>query len=281
MLLATATTMSRPDPDEGVLEAALAAAGVATETRCWDDPAVDWAAADLCVIRSTWNYVHHHREFLAWVDRCAAVTSLWNPPPVVLWNSHKRYLVELAGRGLPVVPTRLVPRGGQGVRLDEVAADWPARFEHLVVKPAVSAGSFATVRVARADPGVGQAHLDAHLPARDMLVQPYLPSVEAEGERALVWLDGAITHQVRKNPRFTGDREQVSVALPVPADEQEVAERILAAAPRPLLYARIDLARDPEGKPCLMELELIEPLLFLRQSPEAAARMAAAIVARL
>jgi glutathione synthase/RimK-type ligase-like ATP-grasp enzyme len=281
VILATASTLSRPDPDEGVLEAALAAAGVESATLSWDDPEVAWASARACVIRSTWNYVHHHREFLAWADRCAGVTALWNPAPVVRWNSHKAYLAELAEGGLPVVPTQVVRRGTQDARLEELVAGWPAGFEHVVVKPAVSAGSFATIRVARADLGAGQAHLEQMLPTRDMLVQPYLRSVEGEGERALVWIDGTFTHAVRKSPRFSGEGEQVSPALPVVADERQVAEQILAAAPGPLLYARVDLARDDAGRPCLMELELIEPLLFLRQSPLAAARLAEAIAVRV
>lgn len=281
VIIATATTMSRPDPDEGVLEAALAAIGIGSATLPWDDPTVAWGSARACVIRSTWNYVHHHREFLAWADRCAGQTALWNPAPVVRWNSHKAYLAELAEGGLPVVPTRLVQRGAGGVRVEELVGQWPGGFEHVVVKPAVSAGSFATVRAPRADLTAAQDHLDEFLPGRDMLVQPYLRSVEGEGERALVWIDGAFTHEVRKNPRFSGDREQVSTALSVGREEREVAEKILAAAPAPLLYARIDLARDDAGRWSLMELELIEPLLFLRQSPEAAARLAEAIAVRV
>jgi glutathione synthase/RimK-type ligase-like ATP-grasp enzyme len=258
------------------LLAALAAAGVRAEVRAWDDPGADWASARACLLRSTWNYVRHYPEFLAWIDRCAAGTRLWNPAPVVRWNSHKGYLTELGARGLPVVPTRLVRRG-ERARLEALAADWPA----LVVKPAVGAGSFQALRVSRAELARGQAHLDANLPERDMLVQPYFPGVEAHGERALVWIDGAFTHEVRKSPRFAGDGADISAALPVGAEEQAVAEQILAAAPGPLLYARVDLVRDGDGRPHLMELELVEPSLFIDRFAPGARRLAQAIARRL
>src|SRR5204862_8273129 len=94
VILATASQLPRPDEDDAPLRAALGAHGLTAATCAWDDPAVDWGRARVCVIRSTWNYVPHHRRFLEWVDRCGALTRLWNPPAVVRWNSHKRYLVE-------------------------------------------------------------------------------------------------------------------------------------------------------------------------------------------
>jgi glutathione synthase/RimK-type ligase-like ATP-grasp enzyme len=181
-------------------------------------------------------------------------------------------LLELAAAGIPVVPTRLLPRG-RAASLAEAAAGWP----EVVIKPAISAGSFGTIRVARDDLARGQAHLDAMLPARDMLVQPYFPSVIGHGERAVVWIDGTFTHEIRKHTRFAGDAEQTSLALPVGGAELAVAEQVMAAAPRPLLYARIDLVRDETDRPHLMELELIEPSLFFSGAPDAAARLAAAI----
>lgn len=251
---------------------ALAAAGVVAETRAWDDPTVDWAAARVAVLRSSWNYVRRYPAFMAWAERCAELTALWNPLPAIRWNIHKGYLLELAAAGIPVVPTRLLPRG-RAMSLAEAAAGWP----EVVIKPAISAGSFGTIRVAQEDLARGQAHLDAMLPARDMLVQPYFRSVATHGERAVIWIDGAFTHEIRKHTRFSGEAEQTSTALPVGAAELAVAEQVMAAAPRPLLYARVDLVRDEAGRPHLMELELIEPSLFFSGAPAAAARLAAAI----
>jgi glutathione synthase/RimK-type ligase-like ATP-grasp enzyme len=176
---------------------------------------------------------------------------------------------------LPVVPTRLVPARG-AADLAQLVRDW----DEVVVKPAVSAGSVGTRRIARADVATaGQAHLDQLLAAgHDVLVQPFLTSVESYGERALVWIDGALTHAVRKSPRFAGEQQRISEAVPIAPDEAALAESILAAVVRqPLLYARVDLARDERGRPCVMELELIEPSLFLDRSPAALARLAAAI----
>jgi glutathione synthase/RimK-type ligase-like ATP-grasp enzyme len=278
VILATASRLPRADEDDPLLRAALAAAGVSAQTLAWDDPGVDWGRARACVIRSTWNYVHHYDAFLGWAERCAAVTTLWNPFPIVRWSSHKRYLLELAGAGLPVTPTRLAPQG-QPADLTALAGEW----SQLVIKPAISAGSFKTRRVARAEfATTGQAHLDAVLARHDALVQPFLASVEDYGERALVWIDGALTHAVRKSPRFAGDPQRVSAAsVPIAHDEAALAESVLAAVPQPLLYARVDLARDAHGRPCLMELELVEPSLFLDRAPAAVARLAAAIRERV
>jgi glutathione synthase/RimK-type ligase-like ATP-grasp enzyme len=249
---------------------------VEARTLPWDDPTVDWSSARACVLRATWNYIHHYPEFLSWVDRCGAATALWNPAPVVRWNSHKGYLVELEARGLPVVPSRLAVRGTEA-SLHQLAEDWP----EVVIKPAVGAGSFGTIRVARADFAAGQAHLDSMLAARDMLVQPYFRSVHHHGERAVVWIDGVLTHEVRKSPRFAGEAAGISAGLPVGAPERAVAEQVMAAVPGPLLYARIDLARDDAGRPHLMELELIEPSLFFYRYPPSAEAMAKAIAKRL
>ena len=277
--LATATRMAKQDFDEAPLLAALAAIGVPARVLAWDDPAAQAAfhGAAACLIRSTWNYVHHHDGFCAWADRVGAATLLSNPAPVVRWNSHKRYLQELEARNIPIVPTRLVPRGASA-DLTELLGDWSA----AVIKPAISAGSFGTVRVQADEPEAGQAHLTRFLADRDMLVQRYEPSVEGYGERALVWLDGAFTHGVRKHARFSGDQESVSPdAQPIAPDERALAERILEVVagmiPHPLLYARVDLVRDAEGQPRLMELELIEPSLFFSRQPGSAQRLAAAL----
>jgi hypothetical protein len=255
VILASATVLVDPDEDDAPLHAALKDVGLRAVTRAWDDPAVEWGRARMVVLRSTWNYLHHHERFLGWVDRVSAETRLWNPAPVVRWNSHKGYLLELAARGVPIVPTKLVRRG-EPARLAEVVGDWG----EVVVKPAVGAGSWGTIRVGQGEFEDGQAHLDTLAAERDMLVQPYFRSVHTHGERAVIWIDGQFTHEVRKTPRFSA---------------------VLAAAPQPLLYARVDLARDEAGRPHLMELELIEPSLFFYKHPPATPVMAAAIRRRL
>jgi glutathione synthase/RimK-type ligase-like ATP-grasp enzyme len=277
--IATATSTAKEDFDEAPLREALAAAGVEARWLAWDDPGAQagFAGAAACVIRSTWNYVRQHERFLAWVDQVAAQTRLFNPAPVIRWNSHKRYLLQLEARGVPIVPTRLLAKGNEEA-LADVIGDW----DDVVVKPAVSAGSFGTVRAQRADLRAGEAHLRTFLRERDMLVQRYEPAVEGPGERSLVWIDGALSHAVRKQARFLGDQERVSSqAMPIADDERALAQQVLALAPRPLLYARVDMVRDPQQRPRLMELELIEPSLFFACQPGSAARLAAAIAARV
>lgn len=178
-----------------------------------------------------------------------------NPPDVVRGNLHKRYLLALAARGVPVVPTTLVERG-QTCELTAVAAP-------SIVKPEIGAASMATRRFA---PAEGAA-----------LVQPYVASVDGYGERALVWIDGALSHAVRKAPRLSGDDEHVDGPHPIADDERAVAEAALAPVADRILYARVDLARDAAGRPMVMELQLIEPSLYLLHCPGSADRFAAAL----
>jgi glutathione synthase/RimK-type ligase-like ATP-grasp enzyme len=272
--LASCAVLPEPDADLPPLLDALRAAGLSADVLAWDEPAADFGAARLTLLRSTWNYSERPAEFLAWIDRVAARSALWNRAETVRWNAHKSYLLDLDARGVPAVPTHLVRRGAV-TTLAEVTRE--RGWDDVVVKPAVSAGSRATVR-SRADRREeGEAHLRALLSREDVLVQPYLDSVEGHGERAIVWIDGEPTHAVRKTPRFSGDPESVSAAVPIEADEALLARRAVAAAPGPLLYARVDVARDAAGAPRVMELELIEPSLFFPQCPPALARYVAAV----
>jgi len=283
--LASCRVLPEPDADEQPLVDALRAAGLSVEVLPWDDPGAEdsFAAARLTVLRSTWNYSLQPDAFLAWIDRVAARGSLWNRRETVRWNAHKSYLLDLAERGVPAVPTRLLARGERATLAGVLRErGWSA----AVVKPAVSGGSRETMRVRASDGELdaGEAHLRALLATEDVLVQPYLPSVEGYGERAIVWIDGALTHAVRKSPRFLGDEESVSGAQPIAPDEARLAERAVEAAVAiggPLLYARVDVARGPDGQPCVMELELIEPSLFFPRAPHALARYVDALRARL
>jgi len=274
--LVTCTEMPRPDWDLPILEAAFAARGGAARTVAWDDATVDWSAFDVALIRSTWNYVAHFRAFRSWLDHVAARTRLINPLPAILWNLHKRYLAELAASGIPVVPTVVVPHGTEP-SWDELFE----RFGDVVVKPAVSAGSFATIRVARGDAAAAHAHRAAH-PDRDMLVQPLLASVVAHGESNLVHFGGRFSHAIHKGARWAGQAEQ-SRGLAEPAtDELALAERVLHAAKAhshgPLAYARVDMARGADGQPLLMELEIVEPSLYLDRAPDRATALVDAVL---
>ena len=266
--IATCTRLPEPDPDEEPLLEALAAHGVQARMAAWDDPGEDWPAPAPTVIRSTWNYIHSLDRFLLWARTAAP---LWNPEPIVRWNVHKSYLADLAARGHAVAPTTFHRRGDRVI----ISVD-----REIVIKPTVSAGSFGTRRFAPGEHAAAQIHLDGLLAERDAMVQEYLPSVEGYGERAVVWIDGEVTHAVRKSPRFSGSDEAVSAAVPVAADERAMAQAVLAPYAQDLLSARVDLARVAGGEPVIMELELIEPSLVLVQHPPALARLARAIARR-
>ncbi|HSM13731.1 MAG TPA: hypothetical protein VLA66_06655 [Thermoanaerobaculia bacterium] len=280
--LVTCAELPDLDPDDRPLAAALRASGLSVEIAVWDSPDFDWASARLALLRNPWDYFHRLDEFLAWGERVAAVSRLQNPLDAVRWNLHKRYLVELDRLGAPVVPTVLVERGGE---LGLGALVRERGWGRVVVKPAVSADSWRTLVVDAEGLAEGQAHLDDLAAERDVLVQPFLDSVESEGERCLVFLDGAYSHAIRKNSLTRGGRWAglpEGVAVTAEADELEAARAVLARIPfGDLLYARVDLVRDGGGRPRLLELELVEPTLFLTTSPAGLERLVGAIGRRL
>lgn len=270
------------DEDLPPLTAALDAVGIEATVVDWDDRQVDWAAFRLALLRSAWDYPERLAEFLAWADRTATLTTLLNPPPVLRWNTDKHYLRELARAGVPVVPTRFVEPGERGPRaledfLREGTPEW-------VVKPAVGAGSRDAARYTRGDDHAASRHVERLLEAgRSVMLQPYLDQIDVHGETALIYLAGRFSHAVRKGPLLQRSAaptaalfaaEQITWRPPA-AEELQVADRALAAVPfETPLYARVDLIRSEGGKPCVLELELTEPSLFLAQTPGAAERLA-------
>lgn len=280
--LVTCRRLPEPDPDAAPVGRALDAAGLSWSMLPWDDPDADVGAARATVFRSCWNYPSHAAAFDAWVRDAAAATTLLNPAPVVRWNIHKRYLLELEAAGVPATPTEVVPRGATSTLADLLAR---RGWSDVVVKPAISAGSWRTMRVGAHNAAAGQQHFTALVGAGDTLVQPYLASVEDHGERALVWIAGELSHAVRKTPRWHGEDELVSTeAMPISDAEAAVALAAIKVAQRrgDLLYARVDIAPDARGAPVVMELELVEPSLFFAQGPaETLERYVAGIAARL
>jgi len=267
--VATCQPLPEPDPDEALLAAALAAGGFSAELVAWDDPGADWDTKIPTILRSTWNYPLAPEAFLAWIDRASAAAPLVNPPDVVRDNVRKRYLLALAARGVPVVPTTLVERG-QTCDLAGIAAP------SLVIKPEIGANSIGARRFAPSDPAA-QAHLAALTAQGAALVQPYVASVDAYGERSLVWIDGELSHAIRKTPRFSGDAERVAGPFSIAPDERAVALAALAPIADRILYGRVDLARDDAGHPMVMELELVEPSLYFAQQPGSAERYVAGL----
>jgi len=286
--------------DDRVAVAALEARGAEVRAAVWDDPGVAWGAFDAVVVRSCWDYHLRLAEFEGWLARLVARgVAVRNPPAVIRWNARKRYLLDLAARGVSTLPTVLLPVGGSdalGAALAALAADDPARWRDVVVKPAVSASAFLTVRVrvgTHADEGVADAlrGFDALPAGSEVLVQPFAPSVAEIGETSLVYLGGRFSHAVTKRPAAGDFRVQEELggssrAADAPAALVAWGEGVLDAAGAlcdvpvaEITYARVDVLA--EAAPRLMELELVEPSLFLRHAPDAAERFADAIVAAL
>lgn len=270
--IATCKQLPEPDPDEAALGAALTAAGIDFELLGWDDPDADWDAPGPTLIRSTWNYPLAPDAFTAWLERVAAAGPLLNPPDVLRTNLRKRYLLDLAARGVPVVPTTLVEPGAALPALAAIAAGAP----RVVIKPEIGAGSLGTRRFAPDDPAA-LVHLAELLQAGAALLQPYVASVDHYGERSMIWFDGQLSHAIRKTPRFLGDAENVDGPFPIAPDERALADAALAPIASRIYYARVDLARDASGAPMIMELELIEPSLFFAKHPGSADRFVAGL----
>ncbi len=271
----TCTVLPEPDPDQGPLMAALRGAGLHADLLPWDDPSADPAGYDLCVLRSCWDYYKHPGGFLKFIDRAASSSRLVNPAGVVRWNHHKGYLRELSSAGVSVIPTEWFSRGEEA-ELGIIMSN--RKWEDVVVKPSVSASSYRTRRFRADEFREGAVFLRELLRDRDALVQKYMPSVEGEGEKAVVWIDGAFTHAVVKAPRFDDGVESVSEAVEISPEERTLAERAMECVKGELLYGRVDVVRTPGGRPVVSEFELIEPSLFLVQHPPALERLVAGIV---
>ena len=285
--LVTAAEAEALDEDLPPLLAAFAGDAVAVR---WDDAAVDWASFDLVLLRSTWDYVPRLHEFLAWCERVAAQTQLLNPLSLVRWNIDKHYLAELAAAGVATVPSHFL-EPGRHVASELHAVINLFTSDEFVVKPTVGAGSKDAQRYRRRQIGTATRHVDVLLQdGRGVLVQPYLEQVDTAGETALMFFDGVFSHAIRKGPLLKLDDgptaglfapEEIRARVPG-ADELALATAVIAAIPGGApLYARIDLLRQGDGTPCVLELELTEPSLFFAHAAGAAERFAAAVRRRL
>lgn len=254
----------------------LAAEGVEAVDVSWTADE-DLSAFPLVLPMTVWGY---HRAHDFWLARCEAWevnrVPILNPASVLRWNSDKGYLGRLWDLGAPAIPTVYVDRP---TAADVAHAAERFGADRLVVKPTVSAGAYRTILVSPGD------RLEDG-PQGPALIQPFLPAVGKDGEVSLIFFDGRFSHAVRKVAKAGDFRVQPeydsTVMAHAPAeDELDAAEAILNAVEERLLYARVDLVRDRQGRPALIELEAIEPDLYLGYDPEAAARFARAVRAAL
>lgn len=258
----------------------LAARGVTAIPTIWNDPGVDWSSYDLVVIRSPWDYFIYPDAFRAWLDQLeAARVRVMNPIPILRWNMDKGYLRELADAGVSLAPTRWARRGE---RADLAAILREEGWAEAVIKPVVSGGAFHTERVTPTTIALAQARLDALLHERDMMIQRYMDEIGTAGEWSLLFFNGRFSHAVIKRPASGDFRVQSqhggsSAVATAPAEIRQTAESILAQVDSPLLYARVD-GLVHEGHFMLIELEILEPSLFLEPAPGARERFVEAVL---
>jgi glutathione synthase/RimK-type ligase-like ATP-grasp enzyme len=268
--LATCAEVPEGDDEAPALTGALARLGVEAVPAVWNDPIVDWAAFDLVVIRSTWDYPARREQFLDWAE---SLPSVLNAPEVLRWNTDKRYLQGLPGTA---VPTTFIEPG----------SSFHAPDSSFVVKPSVGAGSIGAARYEGRDSRAEQHVAELHAAGMTVMVQPYVEAVDREGELALIFLGGRFSHAVRKEallevgsgPATGLYLEETMNAAEASPRELEIAEQALGAIPfshEELLYARVDLLPGP----VVLEVELTEPSLFIGYEPEAPGRFADAITA--
>ena len=280
---ATSETWAALTPDDQLAADALARRGMDVVPAVWTDPSVAWTTHKAIVVRSTWDYHLRPVEFGAWIDmleRSGCV--VWNPCALLRWNANKRYLADLDSRGVPIVPTEWIRDATPSALRDVMDA---RGWDDVVVKPTISATAYGTRRITRADIDSDASAPDTGLNQGELLVQPFLAEIETAGEWSLMFLGGNFSHAVRKRPvpgdfRVQSEYGGSAVAERAPPSVIAAAERALSAVEGPWLYARIDGVETRDGF-LLMELEMLEPLLFLRRAPAAPARFADALITLL
>lgn len=249
----------------------------------WGNPNYDWSQTRAVVFRTIWDYFERFEEFWPWLQSIDHQTQLINSMSLIQWNIDKAYLFDLEKRGIPVVPSVLVKKG-QSQNLHEIARlmDW----NDLVVKPTIAGGGYLTYKYGHAQLATHQAQFDALVAERDMLVQGYISSITEKGEASLMVFGGGFTHSILKRAK-TGDfRVQDDFGGTVHTyqetqDEVALAQKVMAQCPDMPAYGRVDIVWDDQGQPMVSELEIIEPELWVRQSPWSAEVFARAIAAEL
>ena len=281
--------------DDYPFHRALEALNIEWSRPVWDDPDVDWSAFDGILIRTTWDYQEKEPTFVSWARRASTASKFFNPTEVITWNTKKTYLRDLEEAGARLTPTRWL---NQGESVDVAAMMRELGWQRGFLKPVVGATARETLRFMSNKEGLAQAqsHVDRLLPNEGLMLQPYLESVETDGELSALYFDGEFSHGVRKVPvpgdyrvqddfgasdepyTFT-DGEVGALGLILKALDAVLHSKFQQE--EPLLYARIDVLRDGNGGLYLNELELVEPSLFFRHSEESPGRLAQALKRRL
>lgn len=269
---------SKLEHDDDYLLAALQSEGVQPVVIPWDACVEDSSNA-IVVLRNSWDYYKDVKGFVSWTESCKG--RLFNPPNVVSWNASKIvYLRDLASKGVPTVPSQALHPGDDLCQV-LLKTQW---IKGAILKPATSVGAFDTVRIKDIDTAEAQRLFNSQATSRDFLLQPFLSSIQTEGEVSMVYINGAFSHAVKKVPECGDYRAHflynATVTKFVPSDAHfQVTEQVFKAFVEisKLLYARIDLVTGDDGKLCVIELELIEPMLYFNFEPSAARVFAKAV----
>jgi glutathione synthase/RimK-type ligase-like ATP-grasp enzyme len=280
LALATSAVITGIHPDDAHLVVSLNRLGIETTACIWNDASVDWTRFDAVLIRTTWDYFKLYPAFRQWLERLPIPAI--NDTRLLQWNSDKRYLHDLERRGVAIIPTRIAAAKD----LRETLATMQAR--EVVVKPTVSGGAWHTLRGV-----VGEAAFDlavTQLPQDlDYMVQAFVPEVVGNGEWSLLFFDGHYSHAVLKRAAsgdyrvqadFGGSTEAIEPGAGLIASAQQALTATAAIGHADQAYARVDGVMV-DGRFLLMELEMIEPLLFLKHRPDAAERFAGNLRQRL
>jgi glutathione synthase/RimK-type ligase-like ATP-grasp enzyme len=269
--------------DDRMLVAELEKRGAKAELIAWTDPNIDWNDFDVAVIRSTWDYIDDRERFLKVLASIAASSCmLLNPLEIVSWNTDKSYLFDLAKWDIPIVPTLRASEEKSSAIQDEIIR---RGWQSAVIKPTIGAGGSDVRLVPSADLAATLERLAAERPDTGRLVQPLVENIRTEGELSFVYIDGNLNHVLRKLPapgdfRSHGMYGGTMQSIEPRSGDRAEADAIMKKLPFRPLYTRLDLVRV-DGHLAVMELELIEPVLYFDFAPEGAGRLAAAALDRL
>jgi len=276
IFLLTCPTVPFLYEDDQILLEELRSLGLKAKPMVWDDPLVDWSNASASIFRSVWDYHLRYTEFLNWLRWASEKTRFYNSPEMVIWNSHKSYLRQLEEKGISIIETAWIS-GSEETELSELLES--RSWEEAIIKPAVSASAFKTQRVFLRDKSSmisGQELVEELSRQGEVMVQPYLWELETNGEKSLMFIAGKYTHAVIRKAALTSGREESAQgeAATATASELRFSQQVIDSLEMVPLYARVDLIADGAQRIRLIELELIEPVLFFRHSRQAAQRMA-------
>lgn len=294
MKIAIATRHNLPDweQDDQPFFQALSKAGIQHDVVPWDSD-TQWSDYDLCLIRTTWDYQERFAEFTQWIKTVSQQTKLYNPESIIHWNSHKSYLRELEQNHIQIAPSVWLEHGQvYNIRTIMAEKGWQQGF----IKPLIGANARECCRFDTSEQGLAtaQSHIDRLIANEDLVLQPYLATVETFGETSGIFFNHAFSHGTRKVPvqgDFRVQDDYGAKDYPYQLNEAEihlaqkalqyVSDTYLSTGLDRLLYARIDFLHDQSGQVYLNEMELIEPSLFFRHGKQSACNTFAQSIKKL